>query len=104
MLNTNSDEVATVLLDKLLLSDVDKNDELQNIAIREIFLNFDQILRFSTINLLLHYQEKDKQTTAAFNLESKMMALESANASELTAMAIAKATKKIDNDHSLNLN
>jgi hypothetical protein len=93
MLNTNSDEEAMILLDKLLLSDVDMNDELQNIVIREIFLNFDQILCFTTINLWLHYQEKDKQTTAAFNLESKM-ALESANASELTAMAIAKATEK----------
>jgi hypothetical protein len=103
-LNTNSDEEATVLLDKLLLSNVDMDNELQNIVIREIFLNFDQILRFTTINLWLHYQEKEKQTTAAFNLESKMMALESANASELTAMAIAKATEKIDNDHSLNLN
>jgi hypothetical protein len=104
MLNTNSDEEATVLLDKLLLSDVDMNDELQNIVIREIFSNFDQILRFTTINLWLHYQEKDKQATAAFNLESKMTALESANASELTAIAIAKATEKIDNDHSLNVN
>jgi hypothetical protein len=80
------------------------NDELHNIIIRETLLNFDQILRFTTINLWQHHKEKEKHTTAALNLKSKMMALEFANASELTAMAIVKATEKIDNNQELSLN
>ncbi len=92
LLNTSSDEEATNLLDNLILSNIDMNDELQNIVIYETLLIFDQILCFATINLWLHYKEKQKHTIAALNLKSKMKALESVNASELAVMAIAKAT------------
>jgi hypothetical protein len=103
-LKTNSDEEARTFVDDLLLSDIDMNDELHNIIIRETLLNFDQIMRFTTIYLWMHIKTNEKHTSAALNLESKIMAIETTRASELTAAAIVKATDKIDYDHSLNLN
>jgi hypothetical protein len=102
-LNAISDDEATKFLDTLLLSNVDMNDELQNIIIRETLLNFDQIMRITTINLWQYHKEKEKNTTAALNLKSKIMALESIKASELTAMAITRATENIDNNNNLSL-
>jgi hypothetical protein len=104
MLKTSSNDEATKLLDTLLLSDIDMNDELHNIIIRETLLNFDQTIRFTTVYLWLQHKEKERQATASLNLTSKITSIESTNASELTAMAIAKASNKITNDDSLNIN
>jgi hypothetical protein len=56
LLNMNSDNKATDTLDKLLLSDIHMNDELQNTFIRrEILINFDQILCFTAVFTWQYY-------------------------------------------------
>jgi hypothetical protein len=58
------------------------NDDLQNTIIRETLINFDQILKISTINIWSTHTEKLKQSMAATNLKSKMQAIETNNAGE----------------------
>jgi len=103
LLNMDSDNEATDTLDKLLLSDIDMNDELQNTLIREILINFDQILRFTTVYTWQFHLNKLKHSTAANNLKIKMKTLETTNASEATALAIAKATENIQSSNNLTL-
>jgi hypothetical protein len=47
--NLTTDEEAKTLISSLKLSEINLNDELQNIIIKETLINFDQILRLSTI-------------------------------------------------------
>lgn len=103
ILNTSSDEEAIELINGFQLSDIDMNDDLQNIIIKEVLLNFDQILRFTTVFIWAHHVHQTKQITAANNLTQKIKRLEFTNASEATALAIAKATENIDSEKSINL-
>ncbi len=64
-----------------------------NTLITEVLLNFDQILRFTTLDLWKQHKDKTRQTTAGFNLNAKMKALKTINATEATALAIAKAAE-----------
>jgi len=106
ILNTNSDEEATTLLSSLSLSDIDMGDELQNIVIKEILLNFDQIIRLTTSGLWSYHKTKMKQYTASNNLKLKMLENETISASEATALALTKATEqaKLLNETNLNTN
>lgn len=104
ILNTTTDEEAIDLVNSFQLADINMNDELQNTIIKEVLINFNQILKITTINIWSHHQQQIKQTTAANNLKYKMKALESASALEATALAYAKATANINNDKSANLN
>lgn len=73
--------------------------------IKEILLNFDQILRFTTINVWSSHQHKIKQITAsANNFKMKMKILAAINASEATTVALAKTAKGIESDNTLSLN
>jgi len=106
ILNTNSDEEANTLLNSLSLADIDMGDELQNIVIKEILLNFDQIIRITTSGLWSYHKTKMKQHTASNNLKLKMLENETISASEATALALTKATEqdKIINETNLNTN
>jgi hypothetical protein len=92
------------LISSLKLSEINRNDELQNIIIKETLINFDQILRLSTIYIWETHTEKLKLSEAATNLKSKILAIETTNASETTALAIQRATENINNTNQLNLN
>jgi hypothetical protein len=104
LLNIESNEEATNIINSLQLSEVDMNDDLQNTVIRETLFNFNQILTLTTIYIWEHHSEATKQNTAALNLKSKMRMLETINASEATALALTKATELINNDKALSLN
>jgi len=90
-------------IDSFNLSDIDMNDALQNTLIREILINFHQILRLTLIDLWEIHTNKQRQTTAANILKSRMKAMETVKATESTALAIAKATEQLNNSNSLNL-
>jgi hypothetical protein len=91
-------------VDSLNLSDIDMSDALQNTLIREILINFHQILRITMIDLWEVHTNKQRQITAANILRSRMKAMETVKATESTAIAIAKATEHINNSNSANLN
>jgi hypothetical protein len=67
--NTTSDEDANTLIEYLWLTDVDMNDELQNFVIKEILLNFDQIIQVTTFRLWLEHKTKQTQDAAANKLK-----------------------------------
>jgi len=90
-------------IDSFNLSDIDMNDALQNTLIREILINFHQILHLTLIDLWEIHTNKQRQTTAANILKSRMKAMETVKATESTALAIAKATEQLNNSNSLNL-
>lgn len=73
ILSTNSNKEATTLLNSISLSDIDMGDELQNIVIKEILLNFDQIIRLTTSSLWYYHNTKMKQNAASNNLKLKML-------------------------------
>jgi hypothetical protein len=99
-----TDKEADNLISSFNLSDIDLNDDLQNTIIRETLTSFDQILRLSTIYVWESRTDKLKLSTAATNLKSKMMAIETTNAMEANALAIYQATENITNTNQLNLN
>jgi hypothetical protein len=106
ILSTNSNKEATTLLNSISLSDIDMGDELQNIVIKEILLNFDQIIRLTTSSLWYYHNTKMKQNAASNNLKLKMLENKTISASEATAFALTKATEhaKMVNETNLNTN
>jgi hypothetical protein len=106
ILSTNSNKETTTLLNSISLSDIDMGDELQNIVIKEILLNFDQIIRLTTSSLWSYHKTKMKQNAASNNLKLKMLENKTISASEATAFALTKATEhaKMVNKTNLNTN
>jgi hypothetical protein len=93
--NLTTDEEANELISSFNLSDIDLDDEQQLSIIRETLTSFDQILRLSTIYVWEARTDKLKLSTAATNLESKMMGIETINATESTALAIYRVTRNL---------
>jgi hypothetical protein len=79
------------------------NDVFQNTFVKETLLNFNQILKISTIRIWTTYDSTVKQNIAASNLTSKIKAMETITASEATAEAITKASQNIEKTQSANL-
>ncbi len=106
LMKQNSHEQIRDITDNLNLTDIDMTDDLHNTFVRETLLNFDQILRFTTIHVWEHYENLAKQETAGNNLLIKMKTAETLTATEATGFAIAKATSNIqkDNESSLSSN
>jgi len=99
----DSDEKAEELIASLNLADIDMNDDLHNTFVKETLLNFDQILRITTIYLWEHDKLLIRQNLAADKLNTKMKAAAIVTATESTALAITKATNNIQKEHELNL-
>ena len=93
LLNTSSEADTKKIIDSLKLTDIDMEEYTDNTLITEVLLNFDQILRFTTLDLWKQHKDKTRQTTAGFNLNAKMKALKTINATEATALEIAKAAE-----------
>jgi hypothetical protein len=99
----NNEEITKTLL-SLKLSDIDMEEHIDSFFITEIFLNFDQILKVSTLGAWHLHSEQNKQALAAANMKSKLKSLQTISASHATALAITKATETFNNQQSLNAN
>jgi len=103
-LKTQSEDTASKIITSLDLNDVNMN-EFDNYAfITEILLNFDQIIKITTIGIWNQHQEKMKQATAAMKMKARMKSLEITSATLATAQAISRATNALESDQVLNTN
>ena len=103
-LKTQSHETASKIISSLNLNDINMDEYEDNVFITEILLNFDQIIKLTTIGTWNHHQEKAKHTMAALKMKAKMKSLEVANASLSTAQAIAKASSALELNQIQNTN
>jgi hypothetical protein len=103
LLKSDNDEETTKTLESLKLSDIDMEQYLDNFFLTEIFLNFDQILKISTLGAWHLHLEQSKQVMAAANMKSKLKSLQTINASAATALAITKATESLNHQQSLDV-
>jgi hypothetical protein len=103
LLKSDNDEETTKTLESLKLSDIDMEQYLDNFFLTEIFLNFDQILKISTLGAWHLHLEQSKQVMAAANMKSKLKSLQTINASAVTALAITKATENLNHQQSLDV-
>jgi hypothetical protein len=79
------------------------NDNLQHDFIYESFIQFDQIIKITTIDVWFFYKNKSKQIHAGDSLKAKMATFETIDATSSTLQAIAKATKNFDDSQKQNL-
>jgi hypothetical protein len=103
LLKSDNNEEITNTLHLLKLSDIDMEEHIDSFFITEIFLNFDQILKVSTLGAWHLHSEQTKQTIAAANMKSKLKSLQTISASTATALAITKATKNFNHQQSLDV-
>jgi hypothetical protein len=101
--NKNSEEVIITHLNSLLLTDINMQEDLQHDFIYETLLQFDQIIKITTIDTLSHYQNKTRHIDTGDSLKAKMAAFKTTDATARAMHAIAKATKNLDNLENLNL-
>jgi len=101
--NKNSEEVIITHLNSLLLTDINMQEDLQHDFIYETLLQFDQIIKITTIDTLSHYQNKTRHIDTGDSLKAKMAAFETTDATARAMHAIAKATKNLYNLENLNL-
>jgi hypothetical protein len=102
--DNQSEDKATKLIESLKLSDINMNKHTDFAFVTEILLNFNQILKLTTIGIWQQHKETARQTTAAIKLKAKMKSMEILNATTSTAQAIAKATDSIDYNKILSAN
>jgi hypothetical protein len=103
-LKTQSEDTASKIITSLDLSDVNMNEFDNYTFITESLLNFDQIIKITTIGIWNQHQEKMKQATAAMKMKAKMKSLEITSATLATAQAISRATNALESDQVLNTN
>jgi hypothetical protein len=102
--NINSNEEGTKILESLNIKEVNMDTPLDSTFTLEILINFDQILKTTTLEIWQKHTEKTKKKTiAAINMKSRMQSHATINATTATAMAIAKATNNMEYNHSLNM-
>jgi hypothetical protein len=91
--NNGSDETALNSIASINLSIINLNHQDKFNFISETLINFDQILRITTIDLWEIQQEKSKQLSATETLKTRMAAFKTIDITAKTASAIAKATE-----------
>ena len=89
--NTNDDEKVSNTFKNINTSDANLNNEDEFNFISETLIAFDQILHLTTIDLWHAFTNKAKQTSAGINLNSKMAAIATQDATEKTAATLTKA-------------
>jgi hypothetical protein len=97
------DKEVTKILDSLKLSDIDMENLIDKFFLSKTLLNFDQILKISTLGTWHHQKEQAKQALAAANMKSKLKSPQMVIASTATALAIAKATENLDHHQVLSI-
>jgi hypothetical protein len=90
--NKDSNEEILQFTDNLHLTDLDDDNETHHHFLIKTLTQFDQIIKTTTLGVWSHYKEMVKKTTAFNNLKSKMIALETINATKATSEAITRAT------------
>jgi hypothetical protein len=103
LLKSDNKEEVNKILDSLKLSDIDMEHYSSSFFLTEIFLNFDQILKVSTLGAWHLHLEHTKQALAAAKMKSKLKSLQTISASTATAIAITKAPEKFDYQQSLDI-
>jgi len=91
--NNGSDEIALNSIASINLNTINLNHQDEFNFISETLINFDQILRITTIDLWETQKEKSKQLSAAETLKARMEAFQTIDITAKTASAIAKATE-----------
>ena len=99
-----SDDEASTLINALNLSDININNAHQHTFISETLLNFDQILRTTTVDIWSAHTGKLKQSLAALNLKARLQSLSTIEATDATAAAVNRAIDNINKANHLNLN
>jgi len=102
--NITSNEEAIEILESLNIKEVNMDTPLDNTFISEILINFDQIIKTTTLEIWQLHTENTKKTIAAINMKSRMQSHATINATTATAIAIAKATNNMEYNRSLNAN
>jgi hypothetical protein len=103
-LKIQSDNATSKVISSLDLSDIKMEEFGDNAFITEILLNFNQIIKLTTIGIWNQHQEKVRQTTAAMKMKAKMKFLEITTATLSTAQAISKAANALESDQIKNAN
>jgi len=100
---SKSDDTATKLLLDTAISNIEAENTTQKEFFFETLMQFDQIMRTTTIDVWKHYNRKTLQTTAMNNLKAKITAFETIRATAATAAAITKATENLQETESRNI-
>jgi len=101
--NKTSEDNALNFFNTLPLAEINMQNDLQHDFIFESLMQFDQIIKITTIDIWNHYKHKTKQINAGDNLKAKMAALETTDATIATVQAIARATNKFEETQHQNL-
>jgi hypothetical protein len=75
--------------------------ETEEMFLAEVLVNFDQILRFTSVNIWNFHLERARQAMAAIKLKSKMKSMEIVKATLATAQDLERATKNANIKESL---
>jgi hypothetical protein len=91
--DNGSNETALNSINSANLQSINLNHADEFNFLSETLINFDQILRITTINLWEVQREKSKHISAAITLKSRMDAFKTIDVTASTASAIARATE-----------
>jgi len=103
LLDTDSNETAEHTLASLKLSDINFENETEEIFVTEVLTAFNQIITFTTAKLWHCYSEASRQTAAGLKLKSKMKAMDIINATLATAQALEKASDHVNTQKAASL-
>ena len=78
------------------IEEVDDSTELEYEFLADTLKLFDKILKTTTLTLWAHNIRSTQQTNAVNNLKARLTALETINATQATAFAIARATEELN--------
>ncbi|MFN9978277.1 MAG: hypothetical protein ACK53Y_00095, partial [bacterium] len=92
----SSDEEALGAYNDMSLDNIDDSSEQEYEFLTETLKLFDEIMKTTTIALWSHNLRLTKQTNAVNILKAKLTALETLNATQATALAIARATEDLN--------
>jgi len=96
IIKSSSDDEALAEINSISLLDLDLHDRSEHEFLSETLTAFAQVMDNTIVHLWQHEKESNKKTKAALNLQAKMESRETMDATAATALAIAKATKHLN--------
>jgi len=94
-----SDSEVKNLISNINILEFDTTDNIQREFVSEVLMNFNQIIRITTIDIWHYNKERTRQSKAAQNLKFKMKSLDTLAVTTATASALSKATESFNNAH-----
>ncbi len=82
------------------IANIDNNNDIEYEFMAETLTQFDEILKTTTIKLWLHNITLTKRAAAVNNLKARMQMLDTINAAQATASALARATEYMSEKNS----